>query len=92
MLAYHMIVVTRHLQGTEHIVQETLVQVEGDQLQKEMLKTDSALQFRIANLFYGSGSVNLNYGSGRIREGQMPANNFQIRIIPGHLCGYWKKY
>jgi hypothetical protein len=38
MLAYHMIIVTRHLQGTEHIVQETLVQVEGDQLQKEMLK------------------------------------------------------
>jgi hypothetical protein len=44
LLAYHMIIVTRHLKGTEHIVQETLVQVEGDQLQKEMLKTDSTLQ------------------------------------------------
>jgi hypothetical protein len=25
LLAYHMIIVTRHLQGTQHVVQETLV-------------------------------------------------------------------
>jgi hypothetical protein len=72
MLAYHMIIVTRHLQSTEHIVQETLVQVEGHQLQKEMLKTvlgvfDPALAlFRICKYLLRiriRGYVYLNYGS-----------------------------
>jgi hypothetical protein len=72
LLAYHMIIVTRHLQGTEHIVEETLVQVEGDQLQKEMLKTvlgafDPALaQFLICQYLLRiriRGCVYLNYGS-----------------------------
>ncbi len=81
-LAYHMIIVTRHLQGTEHIVQETLVQVEGDQLQKQMLET--VPRWTLILLWKCSGSVHIYYGSGRpiiSRTGSYLAI----------FCGHWKK-
>ncbi len=43
-----------------------------------------------------SGSVNIPYGSGIcgsviVNYGSREANELQIRILPGHFCGQWKK-